>query len=162
MAHNVKCLVCNQIFDADKEEYVLEGRRYIHKKCNEEREKIEFYRNDIHVYMRHIFGEIYSKQKIDKQINELMTEGKSIEGIDKALKYWYSVRGEDPSKANGGIRIVSFIYKEALDYYEQQEQNKLRNQSLDLSFLTNRETEKVVISPKPVEKPKKIKLFELQ
>lgn len=161
MAHNVKCLYCGQQFDADKEEYVIEGRRYVHKSCYEKRQQDLFYINDIHSYMRHIFGELYSKQKIDGQIKDLIAEGKTAEGIDKTLKYWYSVKNEDPAKANGGIRIVSFVYKEALDYYKQQEENKIKNQNFDYSSLLDKDREIIVISPKPIEKPRKIKLFDL-
>ncbi len=157
MAHMVLCPVCNIRFDADIEEYVLEGRRYIHKKCYEERKRNQLFIDDIHLYMRHMLGELYSKNKIDKQIKDFIAEGKTAEGINKTIKYWYEVKKSDPSKAQGGIGIVGYIYGEAMEYYKTREENLQKNKDIEWK----QETEVLQIFPKPVEKPKRIKLFNL-
>ena len=41
----------------------------------------------------------------------------SYSGIYKTLKYFFEVRGHPIEKANGGIGIVSWVYKEAYNYW---------------------------------------------
>ena len=52
-------------------------------------------------------------------------------GMLKALVYFYEVKGHDKNKANGGIGIIPFIYKEAYNYYYNlwmiQQSNKDKN-----------------------------------
>lgn len=38
-------------------------------------------------------------------------------GMLKALVYFYEVKGNNKNKANGGIGIIPFIYKDAYNYY---------------------------------------------
>ena len=38
-------------------------------------------------------------------------------GMYKALKYFYEIKGNDIKKANGGIGIIPYIYKQAQDYF---------------------------------------------
>ena len=52
-------------------------------------------------------------------------------GMYKALKYFYEIKGSDVKKANGGIGIIPYIYKQAHDYYyalweaQQRNENKV-------------------------------------
>lgn len=52
-------------------------------------------------------------------------------GMLKALVYFYEVKGHDKNKANGGIGIIPFIYKDAYNYYYNlwmiQQSNKDKN-----------------------------------
>ena len=52
-------------------------------------------------------------------------------GMLKALIYFYEVKGHDKNKANGGIGIIPFIYKDAYNYYYNlwmiQQSNKDKN-----------------------------------
>ena len=41
----------------------------------------------------------------------------SYTGIQKTLYWWYEIKKNDLSKANDGIGIVPFIYKDACDYF---------------------------------------------
>ena len=52
-------------------------------------------------------------------------------GMLKALVYFYEVKGNNKHKANGGIGIIPFIYKDAYNYYYNlwmiQQSNKDKN-----------------------------------
>ena len=52
-------------------------------------------------------------------------------GMLKALVYFYEVKGNNRNKANGGIGIIPFIYKDAYNYYYNlwmiQQSNKDKN-----------------------------------
>lgn len=52
-------------------------------------------------------------------------------GMLKALVYFYEVKGNNKNKANGGIGIIPFIYKDAYNYYYNlwmiQQSNKDKN-----------------------------------
>lgn len=52
-------------------------------------------------------------------------------GMLKALVYFYEVKGNKKNKANGGIGIIPFIYKDAYNYYYNlwmiQQSNKDKN-----------------------------------
>ncbi len=52
-------------------------------------------------------------------------------GMLKALIYFYEVKGNNKNKANGGIGIIPFIYKDAYNYYYNlwmiQQSNKDKN-----------------------------------
>ena len=52
-------------------------------------------------------------------------------GIYKTLQYWYEIKNNDISKANGGIGIVPYVYDQAKQYFisiwiaQQQNENKI-------------------------------------
>ena len=35
----------------------------------------------------------------------------------KTLIYWYEIKGNSTEKANGGIGIIPYVYKDASEYY---------------------------------------------
>ena len=56
--------------------------------------------------------------RVRKQINQYIDEyGYTYSGIRKALIYFYEIKHNDISKANGGIGIVPYCYQQAKDYY---------------------------------------------
>lgn len=65
-----------------------------------------------------LLKEEYITPKVRKQINSYIEEyGFTYSGMRKALIYFYEVKRNDPAKANGGIGIVPYCYKQARDYY---------------------------------------------
>ena len=62
----------------------------------------------------------------------------------KTLIWWYEIKGNSKEKANGGIGIIPFVYKDALTYYY----------SLYLAQLANENVESI---PKP--KVKEIEIY---
>jgi len=70
----VICLYCNKKFYREEEEYEQIGRRYAHKTCTQQVEKI-------HALMKERCGEAYSKNKIDSQINKFTKDGYELQNI---------------------------------------------------------------------------------
>lgn len=65
-------------------------------------------------------------------MNEYIREYQyTYSGMLKALVYFYEVKGNNKNKANGGIGIIPFIYKDAYNYYYNlwmiQQSNKDKN-----------------------------------
>ena len=77
-------------------------------------------------------GESYINARVRKQMNDYIREYQyTYSGMLKALVYFYEVKGNNKNKANGGIGIIPFIYKDAYNYYYNlwmiQQSNKDKN-----------------------------------
>lgn len=162
----VKCIVCGTMIPRDGSvEYVntsVNGYRYAHKTCVKSQEEKQVIHNKIHTVAQRYLGSTYNKTKVENQIRSLLKEGKTEIGILNAIEYWYDVKKGDPTKAVGGIGIVKSIYGEALDYQQKIQEIQERNKNIDLSQFIIPETEHYHFTPKPIGKPKRIKLFELR
>ena len=119
----VKCKYCGIQFDRLKEPTVeVSARRYAHKECadnynnslsQEEKDYME-----LEKYIKKLFNTNVVNAKIRKQIKDFKKEyNYSYTGIQKTLYWWYEIKKNDLSKANDGIGIVPFIYKDACDYF---------------------------------------------
>lgn len=130
----VKCVYCGKyIYRDDEFDYSPVGTRYAHDSCIR-RVTIEADgRNAIHEKVKDICGTEYSRSRVEKQIDQLLDNGRTLDGILKTLDYWFDVKHGDPSKANGGIGIVDFVYGEAMGYYEDQERKRNRNNGVPRS-----------------------------
>lgn len=155
----VKCPVCQEQFYREDCDFETDGRRYYHKECFAQVEQDKIIVQEIHEKMRKLLGENYSQAKITRQINTLVKEGKTKQGIKLTLDYWYDIKKESAEKAAGGIGIVSYIYPEAQKYWERKEWLDSRDQNIDLSCYDK--PIKYEINPTPIAKPKRVKLFKL-
>ena len=106
-----------------------------------------------------LLNEEYISPRVRKQINAFINEYKyTYSGIRKALVYFYEIKGNDISKANGGIGIVPYCYKEAFNYYyslwlaQQRNENKIITEYVP-------QVREVRIPPPQLKKAKKRKLF---
>lgn len=162
MAHIVKCLYCEKKFDRDKMPYIQVGRRYAHKECSltaEERQTQEEQdKQDLDNYIIQLLKIDYIDARIRKQIKTYIEEHNyTYSGIKKALIYFYEVKGNSIEKANGGIGIVPFIYKDAFNYYyalwQAQQQNK------DKIIVDYQPKVIEVVIPRPQRKVKQRQLF---
>ena len=135
--HLVKCFICGQTFDRDKEPTVpVTKRRYAHKACadkagaqtiQQEQAKAEFFQ-----YLEKLFGKGY-----DYVVNSKLAEGYvndygfTYSGMQKALYYFYEVLQNDVSQAEGRIGIIPYAYEPAYRYFydiwEKQQQNVGKN-----------------------------------
>ena len=121
--HKVKCFYCGQIFDRDKEDFVLVGaRRYAHKNCADKGEKIkspeEKDLDTLETYIKKLFNVSYIDARIKKQIQKYKKEyNYSYSGMLKTLIWWFEIKGNSIEKANGGIGIIPYVYQEACNYY---------------------------------------------
>lgn len=119
----VKCLYCGETFYREDVEYVQVGRRYCHKTCfdkeQESKTKEESDQEALDEYILKLFDIPYVTPRIKKQIKTYIENHKySYSGIMHTLKFFFEVKGNSISKANGGIGIVSYVYDDAKKYYE--------------------------------------------
>lgn len=160
--HLVKCKICGETFDANQEAFVMIGRRYAHQTCalseedkksQEEKDKDELYK-----YITELFQEDFVNPRIQKQIKQYIDSyGYTYSGIRKALIYYYEIKNGDLSKANGGIGIVPYVYKNAYSYYYSLWLAQQKNEDKDIEKYVPKV--KTIIIPVPEAKPKKRKLF---
>ena len=123
IAHIVTCVYCKGKFDRDKVPFEqVSSRRYAHLECaKREKEKAEREMGDkekLEAYIMKMFGESYINPRVRKQINTYINEYEyTHSGILKALIYFFEIKGNSIDKANGGIGIVPYVYKDAYNYY---------------------------------------------
>ena len=124
MAHIVTCIYCKKKFDRDKIPCSqVSERRFAHVACaaaaKAEQDKKEQAKNKLTEYIKYLFGLESLTVKINRQIKEYIEEYHySYNGIYHTLLYWYEVKKNDISKANGGIGIVPYVYQQASEYYK--------------------------------------------
>lgn len=156
----VKCPGCGEEFPRDSTECMHVKNRYWHAKCYRKKNEFEEYRQRIHDYCKEKYGSQYSQRRINQQINEMIQDGKDTPSIYRSLVYWYDVKNGEVEKSHGSIRIINYIYDEAMEYYQrkfrlQEQQARLLKGNLDLG------TDTFYISPTPIKKPKRVKLFDI-
>ena len=162
----VKCLYCGEQFDRNnpKEEFVKIGRRYAHKHCAEEHDKSlsqeEKDLRDLITYIKELLGDDYNFMKVKKQIEEYHKNYNfTYSGMLRSLKWFYEVRGQSTDKANGGIGIIPYVYKQAYDYYFNLFMAKQQNEKKDISYYIKKVKE---VTVKPPNIKKKIKFFNFE
>ena len=123
MAHKVKCIYCQQVFDRDKYPYIqVSSRRYAHPACaqaeNKKKQEEENDKEKFEKYVMNLLDETYINARVRKQMNTYIEDyNYTYSGMLKALVYFYEVKGNSKAKANGGIGIIPYIYKDAYNYY---------------------------------------------
>lgn len=162
----VKCVYCGEMINRDGSvEFVntsANGYRYAHKTCAVKQEEKQVVHNQIHTTIQRYLGSSYNKSKVENQIRSLLKEGKTEIGILRTIEYWYDVKGGDPSRAMGGIGIVKSVYGEALEYQKKLDDIKKANANIDLSKFIAPEAVHYKFKPRPVQRPKRVKIFDLR
>lgn len=163
MAHFVICKICNERFDRDKTQAVkISARRYAHQRCFPQGELIPMSSADLDLadleeYIKILLGEECVGARVKKQIKDFREEyGYSYSGMKKALVYFYEVKGNPKEKANGGIGIVPFIYKDAYNYYLNLFLASNQNKGVNIKEITSRVKEITIKLPKVITPPKKM------
>ena len=165
MSHYVKCPKWGETFDRDIIQAVkINGRRYGHAKCYPDNnnfvplvEKKISEEQKIKNYAKSILKEQYVAARVNKQIKDFLAEGYTASGILKTLIYWYEIKHNDISKAMGGIGIVPYVYKQALDYYYNLYLAEMANVDKDIDEYRPKE---IFISIDLPKKEKELKLWE--
>ena len=163
MAHNVTCVYCKKKSDRDKIPTVqISERRYAHKTCSDqalaEAKANEEARLSLEKYIIKLLKLDYLEPRIQKQINTYINNNHyTYSGIEKSLRYFYEVKGNSIEKANGGIGIVPYVYKDAYNYYYAQWEAQQKNKDKRMEDYLPKD-EIIVIKP-PERKIKKRKLF---
>ena len=157
------CKICGKQFDRNAEQAVIAGpRRYAHQKCLPTGELVPMENpidpelNKLNNYIINLLGKDYNAARVKKQIKDFKEQGMSYSGMLKSLIYFYEVKGNSKEKANGGIGIVPFVYKDAYNYYYDLFMAQQRNENKKPFIERVRE---IIIKPPKVEKP--VKLFDL-
>ena len=109
-------------------------------------------------YIKKLFNTTYVDARIQKQIKQYIEEyNYTYSGIKKALVYFFEIKSNPISKANGGIGIVPYVYQQAYNYYLALWQAQQKNQ--DKVVEEYRPAIKEIVIPRPQPKIKKRQLF---
>ena len=140
--HKVKCKYCGQVFDRDRIPFKqISERRYAHLTCaiaaENEKTQAERDKEDLEKYIMELLGEEYISPKVRKQLNTYVEN--------------------DTKKANNGVGIIPYCYKDAYNYYYSL---WLANQKNEGKVITDYKPQvrEVRITP-PQLKPRKRRLF---
>ena len=112
-------------------------------------------------YIMKLFGDSYITPRIRSQIKQFREEyNYTYSGIHKALIYFFEIKKNSIEKANNGIGIVPYVYKDAYNYYyaiwEAQQKNEAK--LVEIKRVPIKEVETIIIPP-PERKIKKRNLF---
>ena len=163
MAHIVTCIYCKKKFDRDKYPFVqVSNRRYAHTECSmsddQKKAKEELDKEALNNYIMKLFNTSYVDARVQKQIKQYVDEYNfTYSGIQKALTYFFEIKGNSLEKANGGIGIVPYVYKNAYNYYYALWQAQQKNEDKVVTdYVPN---VKEIVIPRPQRKLKKRQLF---
>ena len=161
--HMVKCLYCQESFDINAEPFAKpRSNRYAHTKCYEQYEAhLSQEDKDYEAltnYIKSLFHEL--NPRVVKQIKEYKSEyGYSYSGMLKTLKWWYEIKKNSVDKAQGGIGIIPYIYKQACEYYYALYLAATLNEDIAIKS-PDMKIREIVISP-PQGRSKTVRLFNL-
>lgn len=151
------------VFDRDKVPFKqISERRYAHLTCalaaENEKSQAEKDKEDLEKYIMELLGEEYISPRVRKQMNSYVDEYNfTYSGMKKALVYFYEVKGNDRTKAKGGIGIIPYVYRDAYNYYYSL---WLANQKNEHKVITDyKPVVREVRIPPPQLKPRKRRLF---
>ena len=168
--HIVICPICNKKFDRDVEPYVkVSARRYAHANCvqdenkevvkpvvsEETQEKIE--KQKLTNFINELFLTHCNWPTIQIEIKRFINDGYTYSGIRKTLHYFYVIKGNSTSAANGHIAIVPYIYDEASAYYYQLYLIEKRNEDKVKGQIKSKE----ITIREPITRHKEPQLFKL-
>ena len=120
--------------------------------------KEEYDKMQLEQYIIQLFHSDYVDPRIQKQIKSYIENYNfTYSGILKSLVYFYDVKKNPIEKANDGIGIVPWIYKQAFDYYYAIWLAQQKNEDKILEDYVPEEIEIVIPRPKP--KPYRKHLF---
>lgn len=162
-AHIVKCKICGQAFDTNKEDWVkVSSTRYAHKACAqcpeehltpEEADKLE-----LENYLLELFKIKYVEPQMKRMIKKyLEQENFTYSGIKKALIYFYEIQGNPVDDKGKSLGIIPYVYEESKRYFYTLWQAQQSNIDKDISQYTPKVKE--IVIPIPEGKERKRKLF---
>ena len=164
MAHMVKCTVCGKQFDRDKIQAVKTGaRRYAHYMCFPEGELVPLANPTdedlvkLEQYIENLLGEDYNPARVKKQIKDFKTDyDYTYSGMLKTLIWFYEIKGNPKDKANGGIGIIPFVYKDACNYFYSLYLAQIANEQVAETLYQPMVREIEITSPEVYVRPQKL------
>ena len=129
------CRVCKKCFDTDilsPDEWIMPSKNfYYHTKCYQDWKDTTTNKADddwsmlIYDFLARDLKVSYNYHMCEAQRQKFVKENKCTnKGIYFTLKYFYEVKHNSWDKGNGGIGIVPYVYKEATEYWTDQEWKK--------------------------------------
>ena len=105
-----------------------------------------------------LFDWEYVQPRVKRQISNYIEEYNfTYSGIQKSLEYFYHIKGNPIEKANGGIGIVPYVYRDAYNYYYALWEAKQKNKGIKVrDYIT--EIKEISIPP-PQRNIRKRQLF---
>lgn len=177
MANNIKiCPYCRGQVETDYDMYERFNNRYYHcacfaKKRQEDKANFEakskqiYNQNSIVMAAKKYLGDYYVEASVKRQATEL-SQKYSVKDICDALKYFYDIKQNDPSKSNGGINIVDYIINDSKKYYAEKERIAASVSKIDKSFIDGYEqlkaSQPIQAVKQRIKKPKHVKYFVLE
>ena len=148
---NVTCAHCKKPLSKKDADCVHIGNnKYVHKACQEleeAREKTD--KEKLEDYLKTLFGISYIDPGLKAQIKKYVEEyNYSYSGIQKALYYFYEIKGGDIQKANNRISIVPYIYKDAYNYFYNLWLMQQKNKDVEVELYVPRIKEITIERPK--------------
>ena len=162
----VHCRVCKKSIDRNAEtDGVMASRNYyFHKDCYDKWKNSQSGSDDDY-WILMIYD--FLKRDLKVEYNYFMCEGQRIKytkkngytnrGIYFTLRYFYEVKNGDWEKGHGGLGIIPYVYKDAMEYWSnhEQRQSEILEQVLaQAEERAARTTIKVTRQPKPKPEPK--------
>ena len=157
---NVVCIYCKEPMHRVKDNAVMIATgKYAHPKCVEIESKSELTdKEKLERYIMKLFKVDFVPPRMQQQINKFALDYNfSYSGMQKALTYFYEVKGNSIEKANGGIGIIPYIYKDAYDYYYSLWLARQKNEAKQIDLYVP-QVKEIIIAP-PKRKAKKRPLF---
>lgn len=157
---NVICAFCKKSLSKKNADCVqINNGKYVHLACREleeRREKTD--KEKLEDYIKELFNIPYIEPRVKGQIKKFIDEyNYTYSGIQKALYYHYEIKGGDKNKANGGIGIVPYVYKDAYNYHYNLWLAQQKNKDVKIELYEPRVKE--ITIPRPQRKVKKRNLF---
>lgn len=161
--HIVKCKICGQQFDADKEPSVkVSSTRYAHKKCVENPEAVlspeDLDKMELENYLLQLFNLQYVEPQMKKMIQKFIEQDNfTYSGIRKALIYFYEVKGNPIDDKGKTLGIIPYVYEESRRYFYSLWQAQQSNADKDIESYKPKIKE--ISIPVPEVKERRKKLF---
>ena len=156
----VICAFCKKpLSKKDANCVMLNNSKYVHKECQaleESREKTD--REKLEDYIKTLFSLTYIEPRVKAQNKKYVEEyNYTYSGMQKALYYFYEIKGGDKSKANGGIGIIPYVYQDAYNYHYNLWLAQQKNKDVEIQLYVPQIKE--IGIPRPERKVKKRPLF---
>lgn len=169
----VHCRICGRAIDrlSDTEEswFMPAKNQFFHTKCYndfEESKKIlrftdakedDNWKRRLTDYLSKDLKISLNYSKVGSQWNNFIAQGMSGAGIYFAVRYFYDCLKGDKNKAQGGIGIVSSVYKDSCEYWTERDKKEKRIiQEIEAQLESLKQQEdniQIIFRPKE-EKPK--------
>lgn len=163
-----KCRICHQPINPKKEQEGIDWcmpsvNYYYHVRCYQDWKvnkslSDEEWVSMIYDFLSRDLKVPYNYFLCETQRKKFIKENKfTNKGIYFTLKYFYEIKKNAWDKGHGGIGIVAFVYKEATEYWTEQERRRRGFVEAVENQLKERAAREVIKVKRPIEKKSKIK-----